>query len=126
MKVTLKASNEAHRQIIMLWVGQKVEGIYKIYGATECGFVVDVYQTGFKSMSEITISLDTPMDLRLALGTNIEFENIHGTKGLIIECIRNYEEVLCYSVGCYGHFVTKDIKLSTNYLEQVGAKVEEV
>ena len=122
MKVTLKASNEAHRQIARLFIGQEVQcGRPNILQGVTPKNLFAIY-TEFQTVEQvytITISLDTPMDLRLALGTDIEFEEFDEHSGLWLIGLDDADLFECWTNKV-------KTKISTSYLERVGAKVEDV
>lgn len=73
MKITLKAHIEAHREIAKMFVGCKdIEGDGLVgYCEVSDKFVFDI------GCTEYYVTIDTEsaeMDLRLAIGTDIEFE----------------------------------------------------
>lgn len=133
MNITLKADIKSHRDIARLFVGQIVEvdssshlpqleliGIEK----NRCskgnfGFVVD-YSFG-DYIQQITISLDTPMDLRMALGTDIEFEQNDSNLGRLADL----KSSLIPGFSLNYHNNRDEIKLSTEYLKSVGVEVAE-
>ena len=72
MKITLKANNEIQRQIAMMCVGWCFFNGCKLIGVTKEGFVAETPYLEY--MDEITIDLSkVDMDLRMAIGTDIEF-----------------------------------------------------
>jgi len=77
--IKLKASDSVHRDIARLFIGQK---IYfpsgepsKLIGVSD-NFIINPHLDNISVMNfdEITIPLDSPMELRMALGTSIKLE----------------------------------------------------
>ena len=138
MKITLRADNEKHREIAKMFVGCKTQsgellGFHKYYMN---GRFATQHKSDFHTMysDEITIDLSkVEMDLRLAIGTDIEFEL--PTKGK-----RSTSKVLgCHpDLSCF-HFKNSDlgsvlsviyipksaVQLSKEYLERIGVEIEE-
>lgn len=130
MKITLKAENEKHREIAKMFVGCNTQsgellGFHKHYMN---GRFTTQHNSNFHTMysQEITLDLSqAEMDLRLAIGTDIEFENI----GRITHyfCSENavYEDEVIGSSNSRRDFGTSTAKLSKNYLKKIGVEIED-
>lgn len=110
-KIILKASDPLHRDIARLFIGQEIEEDFWLNGIDDnpskesflCR-MIDAYDyTTLEFEREITIDLDsTPMDLRMALGTDIVFR----------------------SVDKYGHIVVGQvIRVSNDPITSVGSEI---
>jgi hypothetical protein len=119
MKITLKANNEIHRQIakmfVGIWVGFPTNNIKGLFQFVDR----DYFLISGEMFDEITIDLsEAEMDLRLAIGTRIEFLGY----GVLLACDdvwgyfdREFEETC----------LLRNLKLSTDYLDRIGVEVEE-
>ena len=139
MKITLKAHIAEHREIAKMFVGCKVGYYGSLVGVvdTEAGreFLlnkVEKYDKTFFSgpsklneasyLKEITLDTSSEMDLRLAIGTEIEFDYY----GKLIGCEIPQDDLL------YFHFEEETVynnkslfQLSKDYLDRIGVEAGE-
>lgn len=130
---TFKADNEKHREIVKMFVGCETEsgdylGFHKYYMD---GRFATQHNCSFHTMysDKITIDLDkAEMDLRLAIGTDIEFDTKYN-KRLRIEQVTKYSKSVGYGLWKngqkMGEFETEKIQLSKDYLERIGVEAGE-
>ena len=123
MKITLNADNEIHRQIANMCVGCELQsgellGFHKYYMD---GVFTTQHKGSFKTMYSKKITLDlsqVELDLRLAIGTMIEFEGY----GRLLSC----DNVWGYfSRDFEDNALLRNLRLSTDWLKSVGVEVEE-
>ena len=122
MKITLKAHIPEHCEIIKLFPNG--------YGVSLISnkFIVECAVEGLLYRDSVTIDLDiAEMDLRLAIGTDIEFDTRYN-KRLRIEQVTKYSKTIGYGLWkngekC-GEFEIEKIQLSKDYLERIGVTIE--
>ncbi len=125
MKITIYADNEIHRQIAMMCVGWYFFNGCKLIGVTKEGFVAETPYLEY--MDEITLDLSqVELDLRMAIGTDIEFEIpfYKFSRKIVSMKVDNDDELLVNYNSIFGNR-TKEIQLSTDWLKSVGVEVEE-
>jgi hypothetical protein len=139
MKITLNSNNDIHRKIGLMYRGCKIVEKPKS-GICEIRKLVGVAENDFKFIlqgwtkagyygadNSITIDLDTAeLDLRLAIGEDMEFESGGRSVGSITHYFTqvNYEDSLCLS-NFSGDLGVADIQLSREWLESQGVEVSE-
>jgi len=132
--LTLDASIESHRELARLFVGCDIgQGRLKFIGF-DCldRFVIESkYPFHFRldSIEVMKIDLSTPMDLRLAIGTDIEFEDTILSAQIGKAETFNFKDLDGYDTLYFpdwGVVRASEVKLSRDYLERIGAKVKEV
>jgi hypothetical protein len=144
MLATFKADNPRHREIVKMFVGCEVLNRLIVHSAT---YVTGVYGIYFQvksinkektetnvvenhELEKITIDLSTAkMDLRLAIGTEIEFIEDGDTFAGRLESIAkdinsDYPTIYLTSDECSLWGVSEKIKLSTDYLKSIGVELE--
>ena len=129
MKITLNADNEIHRQIANMCVGCEVEYPYSnfedLLGVYRGKFLLGSYNEDYDDVEtswlKTSIILDlsqVELDLRLAIGTMIEFEGY----GRLLSC----DNVWGYfSRDFEDNALLRNLRLSTDWLKSVGVEVEE-
>lgn len=128
MKITLDSSIKEHREVLGL-VDSEDLSIIKRKGKFAFYVIDESTEKGFVIKDKITIDLDqAKMDLRMAIGTNIDF---------IVICHES-EESGCVEIGVIesldycGEIIINgerlapdEVKLCPDYLKSVGVEVEE-
>ena len=135
--ITLKADREIDRQIAKMCVVCELTYDSKndstLIGISELNyFAIDWFEGEEQAIietEEITLDLSqVELDLRMAIGTDIEFDTKHN-KGVKIEQITKYDNSVCFGLWKdgkkIGEFENHRIQLSTNWLKSVGVEVEE-
>jgi len=140
MKIMLDASIKEHREIAELFRGSKIghsKAVFKRIGPTAYLLGVDHIKGGFWSdefldrspfrAKKIIIDLDqVKMDLRMALGTSIEFSLKQNTMlyiGQAKSCFLNMYKNLWLDFG-EGTHNADSVVLCPDYLKLVGVEVE--
>ena len=140
MKITLNASIKEHREIAELFRNQPCEFKRSISSKSMGGAFVSVmdsphypkfvvYRLGDVTTKEsVTIDLDqVKMDLRMALGTSIEFSLKQNTMlyiGQAKSCFLNMYKNLWLDFG-EGTHNADSVVLCPDYLKSVGVEVED-
>jgi len=141
MKITLDASVKEHREIAQLFRNQPCEFKRSISSKSMGGAFVSVmdsphypkfvvYRLGDVTTKE-SVTIDTSeaeMDLRMAIGTDIEFEVYSdGGEEDYFQCKSKLEAIeYCGEIKIDGEWVIPDeIKLCPDYLRLVGVEVED-
>ena len=140
MKITLDASIKEHREIAELFRGSKIghsKAVFKRIGPTAYLLGVDHIKGGFWSdefldrspfrAKKIIIDLDkAQMDLRMAIGTGIEFSlntDDDIPYGKMVGTHIGSEGVFTYLYEL-GELYADSVKLCPDYLKLVGVEVE--
>lgn len=139
MKITLNASIKEHREIAELFRGCDNEGWIFVGACVNLFWLTNSseYEDSFVHHEDIkedkiTIDLDTAqMDLRMALGTRIEFEGVYvggvdyfgeDTSYRTTGAINQVFDGIYTIEGC--EFDASMLKLCPDYLKSVGVEVE--
>ena len=108
MVFTLEANNEIHRKIADLYnvITVRFDDIYKFL---DFDYNVVEDEQYFQCPLSLDISIDTdkhPIDLRKAVGTDIVFETIEGSKGTI-EVSTALDEHIVFAMYGQGKLITE-------------------
>jgi len=141
MKITLKAHIAGHREIAKMFVGCECEiSMHRGNGETTTSTLIGLIEKFeyFKVTNYIEdfnrdeITIDTSkaeMDLRLAIGTNIEFVDGKNGTGYLYSINRNLKTYTTFvDTNIYtARWVvpTFEIQLSKDYLERIGVEYED-
>ena len=130
MKATFKADNEKHREIVKMFVGCETEsgdylGFHKYYMG---GTFATQHKGSFHTMysDQITLDLDhAKPDLRLAIGTDIEFRLPHYKTSRKLRTAKFDEDGKVFNFNHFFGTDAKKIKLCPDYLKRIGVDVKE-
>ena len=132
MKITLDASIKEHREIAELFRYGLVS--YPCFDEMHIGSLIGIkfnntlvrFVVNSHLQSKITIDLDqAQMDLRMAIGTGIEFRLPHYTPNRILRTANFSEGVNVFNFNQFFGIDADKIKLCLDYLISVGVEVEE-
>jgi len=121
MKITLDASIKEHREIGLV--------LKAIVCPDNEYFVEWIDGLEYRACHKITIDLSkAEMDLRLAIGTDIEFEGYDYFKGLLKGKITSIDTSDCnyfLSINDDIEYEKECVQLSKSYLKSIGVEIEE-